>query len=292
MKKILLLAMTISFLFSNTEIHKVKDFKEKKEIVLNKSFLQDVKTKIDKTWNIFVKEPGTAKIDLIIDSKKGKIEKVVIISKAGNKQFKIEFKQFLKNLRAVRFKQIMTKNGIIEIVFSLQQTKISKNTWNKISIYKNISNKMYNNYLDFLRKEKNYSNKQIKTMLDSDKMTVTKMMLMALFYDYNKDDVKEAKKYYDIVIKTKINRFVNNTEGLFLADYLLRSGNDKLVIEVLPKFSCQFMEEKKKNECYYFRSRSLYNLNDVSYEIPLNLVRTKIKQADVLYKEIKAKGRI
>jgi hypothetical protein len=271
-------------------INKTIDVKTKKTLFLNDTYLESITSLVRDVWNKTIFHSGEAKITLIMNTKKGKLEKIFIMNKVGSKDFKLDFKVFMRSLSKKKFMKIKSISGLIEIKLNLKKQKEEKKVFHKVSILKNKKEKVYKGYLSYLVQNKGYSLKQIKKMLNSKKNTVTKNMLFAIYADYTKNNEKEAKTYYEVVINNKLERFIKSTEGLYLADYAIRDGQNKLVLKILPKFSCQFMDEPEKNYCYYYRARALYNLGK-EYEIPLNIVRYKIKEAKIFYNDIHHKKR-
>lgn len=270
---------------NDISINETTDVKTNKKIYLSDTYLESITSLTRNIWNESVFHNGEAKINLIMNTTKGKLEKIFVLNKKGNKDFKIDFKVFMKRISKQRFMKTKTISGLIEIKILLKKQIEDKMTFNKISILKNNKGNIYKEYMEYLVKSKGYSLSQIKKMLHSEKNTVTKNMLYAIYADYTKNNEKEAKQYYNIVINNKLDRFIKSTEGLYLADFALREGKDRLVLKILPRFSCQFMDEPEKNHCYYYRARALHHLGK-EYEIPLNIVRYKLKEAKIFYQDI------
>jgi len=271
---------------NDVSVTKVEDIKTKKKLYLSDEYIDSIKNTILSSWNKTVFHTGQIKTRFIINTTTGKIEKIFIIERKGSTDFSIDFKVFLDNISKKRLMRIKTKNGLIELEMILKKQIEERSSFNKISILKNKRSKVYKEYMEYLVSNKGYSLSQIKEILNSPKNTVTKNMLYAIYADYTKNNTKEAKKHYDIVIENKIKRFIKSSEGLYLADYALREGKDSLVLKILPRFSCQFMDEPEQNYCYYYRARALYRLGK-DYEIPLNIVKYKLKEAKIFYKDIK-----
>jgi len=145
-------------------------------------------------------------------------------------------------------------------------------------------------YLNFLRKYYKYTNKKISNILHSDKRTASKVMMEAIYLDYTKNDIESARKNYNLLFEHKSSRFIGKPEAIFLVDFLSRENRDKDVLFILPKNSCEFMEDKFKYRCHYYRAKSLYALNDNNYKIPLGISKHYIHQAKQLHHKINNRG--
>jgi len=294
MKKILLLILMSSFIFSDVSIIQINKYRDSKKLLLlgdkyNKDFIE----KVSKVWKKNITETGEAKLSFIIKARKGKIIKINKGKPKGNRAFKKELKKFIEEVKHVRLKRMKSKYEEITIKTNLSFKKIEKEKEKfPISIYKEKSGIMYNKYVSYLKYSKGYSLDYISKLLKTNKKIVSKMMLNAIYYDYVKDDINEAGKYYDIIINTKIKRFIGNREGLFLVDYLLREKEYDLILEILPEFTCEFIKSPEKYQCYYFRAQALYRTENPDYRLPLNKSIKYIKQARILKETIKKEEKI
>lgn len=289
MKKIFILIAMLSLVNAETNIDTVKDIKTEKEVNLSKEYLDSVKTVLGSEWDKIVTKEGKATLRFFLNTREGKLEKIIVVSKTQDKDFKNEVKTFIKSLDNKVFNRTKTKNNVIDIVITFSKVGESMKE-NYISLYKSKKETMYEEYVNYLVKQKGYSKEQIKKILHGEKKTISQTMLKAIYLDYTMNNEDAASELYYTVIKANLDRFKNNTEGLYLVDFLLRKGHDKAILDILPKFSCQYMEEPKRDECFYYRARALYNLGDEDYEIPLNIAKNKLTQAKMFYNNVNSKG--
>ena len=286
MKKIIGMLLLSVFLFGESSLIKIVEKKTKKELNLESSYSKILLEKTTAIWDSTITETGNVRLRIIIKSRKGKVKEIVIVNKTKEKLFKEELDEVIKKIKELRFKRMKTDSGTITAYMDFSFKKFIPKTIDPISIYKDNSKLMYPKYINFLINIKSYNLEFIKKMLHTEKKTVTKMMLMAMHYDYNEDDLEEAGRYYDIVINTKIQRFVNKIEGLFLVDYLLREKEYDLILEILPQYSCYYMKSPEKEECYYFRGHALYYTENPEYIFALTKTKGTIPQVDILLKKI------
>lgn len=267
---------------------KLIDFSDKS--VTKKTDIEKVRIKIEEMLSKVV-GVGSSEFQLILSSDKGKVENVQIFKRTGDKDFKKEFKLFLKDLKEIRFKPIKAPNNLLKVRFTVE-IKNKREVQKEYSIYKDENYEPYKEYLIYLQTKKKYSKEKIKNLLHSEKRSVTKSMLMAIHYDYTLNDVSKATEFYNLVIEHKLDRFKKSEEAIFLADFLLRTARNDLILEILPEYSCEFMSEDYKYKCHYMRAKALYNKKDPGYLIPLNLAKDRVIQATALYEEIKKEGGI
>ena len=289
MKKILLLILFSSLLFSRTEI-KIIDITEGKEkIKLDNLYYKKAKEVFSELWIDNVTEEGELTINFKILSRKGKFESYHIIKETRNEKFNNQVERFLRDIRDIRINRERTESGYLNITVSFSFIKERVVTIDPISVYKDAGDKIYKDYIKYLKYSKGYTRKKVDKILSDEKNTITKFMLLAIYNDYIINDEKKYNHYYDIIINQKLDRFINSVEGLYLVDYLLRGKEYGLVLEILPELSCQLMKEPEKSECFYFRASSLYNLGNEGYIIPLRKAKERIPQAKNLIEEIKEK---
>jgi len=282
-----LLSGTLLLANNSASILSIKDINNR-DARLSNTGKNQVKYKVN---TLFKKVDGNGKstIQLIINNKTHKIDKIIIFSKYGDMEFKKDFREFLKYVNRLRFQPISSKSKTLKFKMELTASNQKEISY---SLYKNSKKDMYMKYIKFLIKEKKYTRTEIREMLDSNKDTVSKTLLLAIYYDYMKDDIEQAQKYYKAVVKQSFSRFKRKEEGLFLADFLIREGYDTTVLKIFPRYSCEFFKEQEEMECQYFRAKALYNLNDPKYIIPLNQVKDKLKPAYDLYQYIKKENGI
>ncbi|HIP33982.1 MAG TPA: hypothetical protein EYG89_04530 [Bacteroidia bacterium] len=281
-KSILFAIILTTQLFSDTSVVSVTTFNDK-NISIDRDRVSDIKLTISRLWDKILEGHGSSEYEIIINTKKGSIEHIVIYSKYGSIKFKKSFKKFYKSLYQVKLKPFKSKK-ILKFKFS-SSIKIKEDE--VLSTLKGTVENTYDMYLSFLRSHYNYSNKKIREILDSKDRIASKIMLEAIYFDYIKNDIDSAKLKYDLLFEHKSERFIGSPEAIFIVDYLSRENRDKDVLFLLPKNSCEFMEEKFKYRCHYYRAKSLYSLNDSNYLIPLELSKHYVKQANTLYKKIR-----
>jgi len=291
MKKILLLILFSSLLFSRTEIKIINISEGSNNIKLDNLYYKKAKEVFSELWIDNVTEEGKITIDFNIISRKGTLNSYKILKRTKSKVFNTEINEFLKDIKNIRINRERTESGYLNIIISFAFIKERIITIDPISVYKDAGNKIYKDYIKYLNYSKGYSRKKVEDILADRKKTITKFMLLAIYNDYIVNDEKKANHYYDIIINQKLDRFINSVEGLYIVDYLLRSKEYGLILEILPELSCQLMKEPEKSECFYFRASSLYNLGNEGYIIPLRKAKEKVPQAKNLIEEIKEKKR-
>jgi len=298
MKKLLLsVALIGSSLMADTAITKVvaaaagKKGAIEKEIELPKEFSQDLRLSIQKVWDDVVKNPGEAKILFFVDSRKGRIIKGIVLSKHGDKKFFKDFKYFLKELRNVRFKRLASDSKIIQVTMVLKKEGMGKGEakHDPVSPLKDRGNKVYDQYLQLLMKNKGYTKQVIKKILNEKRRTISKTMLLAVYHDYVKNDEKTAGTYYETAYKYRPQRFTQTEEGVYLADYFLRKGEDAKVLEILPKRTCEFFNKDYRYLCFWYQAKAMYDLGIPEFELPLNQAKYHVPQATKLWKQVRKK---
>ena len=289
MKKIILLLLMTSFVFSDVSILSIYKYKDSKRVLdLGKSYNEEFIKKVETIWNKEITRTGTILVEFKVKARKGKINEIKVKKSSKNKAFKKEVKAFKKEVSELRFRRMKSRFEDITVKMNLSFKKKEKEKDAfPISIYKEKSGVMYEKYIAYLKYNKGYSIEYISKLLKTKKKIVSKMMLNAIYYDYVKDNIEEAGKYYDIVINTKIKRFIGKKEGLFLVDYLLREKEYDLILDILPEFTCEFFKAPEKNQCYYFRAHALYRTDNPDYILALNYAKKDIRQAKTLEETIK-----
>ena len=287
MKNIIGLILLSSFLFSNVEILNITEDNQK--IKLDKLYYNKIDKVLSTLWEDNIHEEGNITIDLKVVSRKGVLDSVETIDISKTKKFNKAVNVFLNKLKKIRINRERTDSGFLTIRVRLSYIKEKKEIINPISVYKDNGDNIYKKYIKYIKYSKGYTIPQIEGILNNKKNTITKFMLLAIYNDYILNKKEKADYFYDIIINQKLSRFINNIEGLYIVDYLLREKEYGLILEILPELSCEFMKEPEKSECNYFRASSMYNMQDEGYIIPLSKSKDSIPQAKILLKTIKEK---
>lgn len=143
------------------------------------------------------------------------------------------------------------------------------------SVFKE-NNDVYKSYLNYLIKNGIVSENNIKLLLKSEKDSVLKNMLNGIYYDYEKNQPYIAIDYFSKIVKYKKDDIIGSINGIYISDFLIRGNQFKLISEILPKGSCELIDDEYKSKCYYLQAVSNYNLNK-NYYIELDYAQSEKK---------------
>jgi hypothetical protein len=150
---------------------------------------------------------------------------------------------------------------------------------------------VYKNYIKYLIKN-GTSQEEIKKMIAESENTITNNMLLGIFYDYEVNQPNKASHYYVNILNKGREYIRGSINAVYISDYMLREKNYKIILDILPKNSCELFSEDFKYKCFYYQAVSNYNL-DFSYDIELEKAKQKEPKAMEFFnalQEIKKEG--
>jgi len=262
----------------NIQILKSQIFKvnKKNKIIItnniNNSFSHQIKSKIRKIYKApYIGENGKLLFQITITPEYGIVSNYLLYENKGNKPFEKHVNDFFKKLLKTKILYgIDHKVYQFKILISIKSSKNIQNI-NKLLLMgkNNYIQDPYKKYLTYLILYKHYSKQQIKKILSSNNITITKAMLYYLYFTYNKTNTKYSKYYYDKLISYK-SKIKGKIESVFLIDYLIKNKNFFNIVYLIPDGFCKTIPDfQLKNACYYYQGFGKYMNNFDDFLMPL-----------------------
>jgi hypothetical protein len=120
---------------------------------------------------------------------------------------------------------------------------------------------VYITYIKQIIKEKNLKKEDIKKYLNQKHRTLTGNMLKAIYYDYEKRDINTSKKYYEEILLKSPTKIYTTIDGIYMADYLLRTKREKEVLNFINIDYCEILFSKYKKPCFNILYQAKASLN-------------------------------